>query len=55
MNAAKIYHISESGLKERGGVNRAHLHLKRHAINWLAVELFLTVRTVLFYIIIEKF
>ncbi len=38
MNAAKVYRLSESGSEERGGVSRAHLHLKRHVIKRLAVD-----------------
>ncbi len=30
MNADKVYRLSESGSEERGGVSKAHLHLKRH-------------------------
>ncbi len=54
---AEVYRLSESGLEERGGVSRAHLHLKRHAIKRLAVDkaVFNRVKTVLFYTIIEKF
>ncbi len=57
MNAAKVYRLSESGSEERGGVSRAHLHLKRHAIIQLAVDraVFDKVKTVLFYTTIEKF
>ncbi len=32
MNAANVYHLSESGSEKRGGVSRAYLHLKRHTI-----------------------
>ncbi len=51
MNAAKVYHLSESGSEERRGVSRAHLHLKRHVIKRLAVDraVFDRVKTVLFY------
>ncbi len=57
MNAAKVYHLSESGMEERGGVSRAHLHLKLNAIIQLALEraVFDGVKTVLFYTNIEKF
>ncbi len=57
MNAAKVYRLSESGSEERGGVSRAHLHLKGHAIKWLAVDraVFDRVKRVLFYTTIEKF
>ncbi len=30
--------VSQSGLEERGGVSRAHLHLKEHATKRLAVN-----------------
>ncbi len=55
MNAAKVYRLSESGSEERGGVSRAHLHLKRHAIKRLAADraVFDMVKAVLFYT--EKF
>ncbi len=57
MNAAKVYHLSESGSEERGGVSRAHLHLKEHATKRLAVNraVFDRVKRVLFYITIENF
>ncbi len=58
MNMDKVYRFSESGSEERGGVSsRAHLHLKRHATIWLAVNRadFDTMKTVLFYTNIEKF
>ncbi len=57
MNAAKVYHLSGSGSEERGGMSRAHLHLKRHAIKQLAVDtaVFDRVKTVLFYTTIETF
>ncbi len=43
-------------MEERGGVSRAHSHLKWHAIK-LAVDsaVFDRVKTVLFYTTIEKF
>ncbi len=37
MNAAKVSCLSESGSEERGGVRRAHLHLKQRAIKQLAL------------------
>ncbi len=57
MNAAKVYRLSESGSEERGGVSRAHLHLKRHARIQLALDraVFDRVKTVLFYTTIEEF
>ncbi len=58
MNAAKVYRLSESGSEERGGgVSRAHLILKQHAIKQLAVDRadFDRVKTVLFYTTIENF
>ncbi len=36
MNVAKVYHLSQSGLEERDGVSRSHLHLKEHALKPLA-------------------
>ncbi len=38
MNAAKVYHLSESCSEERGGVSRAHLHLKQHVTIQLALK-----------------
>ncbi len=38
MNVAKVYRLSESGSEERGGMSRAHLHLKEHATKRLAVN-----------------
>ncbi len=57
MNVAKVYHLSESGSEERGGVSRAHLHLKRHARKQLALKIavFDRVKRVLIYTTIEKF
>ncbi len=57
MNAAKVYHLSEKGSEERGGVSRAHLHLKQHARIQLALDraVFDWVKTVLFYTTIDKF
>ncbi len=57
MNVDKVYHLSESGSEERGGVSRAHLHLKRHARKQLAMNIavFDRVKTVLFYTTIEIF
>ncbi len=57
MNAAKVYRLSESGSEERGGVSRAHLHLKWRARKQLALDraVFDKVKTVSFYITIEKF
>ncbi len=51
MNAAKVYRLSESGSEERGGVSRAHLHLKRHARIQLALgrAVFNRVKTVTFH------
>ncbi len=56
MNAVKVYRLSESGLEERGGVSRAHLHIKWNAIKQCAVDrlFFDIVKTVLFYTTIEK-
>ncbi len=53
----KVNSPSESGSEERGGVSRAHLHLKQHAIIRLAADrtVFDMVKTVLFYTTIEKF
>ncbi len=57
MNAAKVYSLSLSAREERGGMSRAHLHLKQHAIKQLAVDtsVFDRVKSVLFYTTIEKF
>ncbi len=57
MNAAKVYHVSENCSEERGGVSRAHLHLKQHAIKLLALKraVFDRAKTVLFYTTTEKF
>ncbi len=55
MNVAKVYHLSENGSEERGGVSRAHLHLKRHARIQLALAVFDRVKMELFYTTIEKF
>ncbi len=57
MNAAKVYRLSESGSEERGGVSRAHLHLKRHARKRLALKraVFDRIKRLLFYSTIEKF
>ncbi len=38
MNAAKVSRLSENGSEERGGVSRAHLHLKGHAPKRVAVN-----------------
>ncbi len=38
MNAVKVNSPSESGSEERGGVSRAHLHLKENATKWLALK-----------------
>ncbi len=38
MNAAKVFSLPESSSEERGGVSRAHLHLKEHATKQLAVN-----------------
>ncbi len=38
MNAALVNSPSESGLEERGGVSRAHLHLKENATKRLALK-----------------
>ncbi len=35
MNAAKVYRLSESGSEERGGVSKAHLHLRNMQQNGL--------------------
>ncbi len=57
MNVAKVYHLSESGSEERGGVRRAHLHLKRHARKQLALKraVYDKVKRVLFYTTTENF
>ncbi len=57
MNVAKVYRLSESGSEERGGLRRAHLHLRRHARKQLALKIafFNRVKRVLFYTTIEKF
>ncbi len=57
MNADKVYRLSESSSEERGGVSKAHLHLKRHATIRLAVNRadFDTMKTVLFYTNIDTF
>ncbi len=57
MNADKVYRLSESGSEERGGVSKAHLHLKRHATKRLGENRadLDWVKTVLFYANIEKF
>ncbi len=57
MNADKVYRLSESGSEERGGVSKAHLHLKRHATIRLAVNRadLDRVKTVLFYTNIDTF
>ncbi len=38
MNEAKVNSPSESGSEERGGVSRAHLHLKLNATKRLALS-----------------
>ncbi len=57
MNAAKVYHLSESSSEERGGVSRAHLNIKWHARIQLALDraVFDRVKRVLFYTTIENF
>ncbi len=57
MNAAKVNSPSESGSEERGGVSRAHLHLKENATKLLALKraVFDRVKKVFFYTTIEKF
>ncbi len=57
MNADKVYRLSESGSEERGGVSKAHLHLKQHATIRLGENRadFDMMKTVLFYANIEKF
>ncbi len=57
MNVAKVYRLSESGSEERGGVRRAHLHLKRHARKQLALKraVYDKVKRVLFYTTTENF
>ncbi len=57
MNAAKVYHLSESGSEERGRVSRAHLHLKQHTIKRFAADraVLYSVKTLLFYTTTEKF
>ncbi len=57
MNAAKVNRPSESGLEERGGVSRAHLHLKENATKRLALKraVFDRVKHLFFYTTIEKF
>ncbi len=37
MNAVKVNNPSVSGSEERGGVSRAHYHLKVNAKKWLAL------------------
>ncbi len=57
MNAAKVNSLSESGSEDRGGVSRAHYHLKLHVRKQLALKraVFDRVKRVLFYTTIEKF
>ncbi len=44
-------------MEERGRVRRVHLHLKGHALKWLAVNraVFENVKKVLFYTTIDRF
>ncbi len=57
MNAAKDYRLSEISSEERGGVNRAHLHLMQNAPIRLALKraVFDRVKRVLFYTTNETF
>ncbi len=57
MNAAKDYRLSEISSEERGGVSRAHLHLKQNATIRLVLKraVFDRVKRVLFYNMNEKF
>ncbi len=56
MNAAKVNSPSESGSEERGGVSRAHLHLKENATKRLALTraVFDRFKKVFFYTTVEK-
>ncbi len=57
MNAAKVNSPSESGSEERGGVSRAHLHLKENATKRLALTrtVFDRFKKELFYTTVETF
>ncbi len=56
MNAAKVNSPSESSTEERGGVSRAHLHLKENAPKRRALTrvVFDRFKKVFFYTTIEK-
>ncbi len=56
MNAAKVNSPSESGSEERGGVSRAHLHLKENTTKQLALKraVFDRFKKVFFYTTDEK-
>uniref|UniRef100_A0A8C1PG57 Uncharacterized protein n=1 Tax=Cyprinus carpio TaxID=7962 RepID=A0A8C1PG57_CYPCA len=57
MNAAKVNSLSESSSEERGGVSRAHLHLKENATKRLALKraVFDRVKKVIFTLPLRNF